>query len=290
MQHCVKAGFETVVNIPIRLHDRLMGEVDLFFHARVNPSPAERSLLEVLTSHLASAMENLRLNALEMEAAVSQERHLLARELHDSIAQSLAFLKIQVKLMRDAVQADNALEMKQVLEEIDVGVRECYGDVRELLLHFRTRTNTEDIEPALATTLRKFEHQSTVKASMNMQGQGMPLAPDIQIQVLHIVQEALSNVRKHARASQVWLNVQQQPEWRFEVRDDGLGFVPDDDQLDETHVGLRIMAERAQRIGARLEIISTPGHGSSVILTLPPPAHPMPKALTVPAPSPGITA
>lgn len=280
LPHCAKTGFETVVNIPVSLHERLMGEVDLFFHARVNPSAAERSLLEVLSSHLASAMENLRLNALEKEAAVSQERHLLARELHDSIAQSLAFLKIQVQLMRDAVQSGNAVEIKQVLEEIDIGVRESYGDVRELLLHFRTRTNTEDIETALATTLRKFEHQSGMKTSLTMQGQGMPLPPDMQIQVLHIIQEALSNVRKHARASQVWLDVQQQPEWRFEVRDDGVGFIPEGDQLDETHVGLRIMAERAQRINANLGVISTPGHGSSIILTLPPPAHPMP-ALSV---------
>ncbi len=283
LQHCAKAGFETVVNIPVRLHDRPMGEVDLFFHARVSPSPAERSLLEALSSHLASAMENLRLNALEKEAAVSQERHLLARELHDSIAQSLAFLKIQVQLMRDAVQSGNFVEIKQVLEEIDAGVRESYGDVRELLLHFRTRTNTEDIEPALATTLRKFEHQSGMKASLSMHGQGMPLSPDLQIQVLHIIQEALSNVRKHARASQVWLHVQQQPAWRFEVRDDGIGFEHGNDHLDETHVGLRIMSERAQRIGADLDVISTLGHGSSIILTLPPSAHPMPGGTTLAA-------
>lgn len=271
LQHCAKAGFETVLNIPVRLHERQMGEVDLFFNARVTPTEAQRSLLEALTSHLASGMENLRLNSLEKEAAVSQERHLLARELHDSIAQSLAFLKIQVQLMRDALKTDDAASVKQVLEEIDMGVKESYNDVRELLLHFRTRTNVEDIEPALATTLRKFEHQSGVATSLAMQGQGMPLSPDLQIQVLHIVQEALSNVRKHARASKVWLQVQQQPQWRFEVRDNGIGFHPNADELDETHVGLRIMTERAQRIGAQLDVVSTPGHGSSITLTLPPP-------------------
>lgn len=266
---CGQAGFESLVNIPVRLHERLMGEVDLFFHARTEPSAAERSLLEALASHLAGAMENLRLNALDMEAAVSQERHLLARELHDSIAQSLAFLKIQVQLMRDALAAGDAQEMAKVLEEIDAGVRESYGDVRELLMHFRTRTNTEDIETALTTTLHKFELQSGLKAHLQMQGQGLPLAPDLQIQVLHIVQEALSNVRKHARASQVWLDVQQQPEWRFEVRDDGSGFDTRDDSIDESHVGLRIMRERAERIGARVELISTPGSGTSMVLTLP---------------------
>jgi two-component system nitrate/nitrite sensor histidine kinase NarX len=272
LQHCAKVGFETVVNIPIRLHERQMGEVDLFFNARVKPTEAQRSLLEALTSHLASGMENLRLNSFEKEAAVSQERHLLAGELHDSIAQSLAFLKIQVQLMRDALKTDDAATVKQVLEEIDMGVKESYNDVRELLLHFRTRTNVEDIEPALATTLRKFEHQSGVTASLSMQGQGMPLSPDLQIQVLHIVQEALSNVRKHARASQVWLQVKQQPQWSFEVRDNGIGFHPNCDELDETHVGLRIMTERARRIGAQLDVVSSPDHGSSITLTLPPPS------------------
>ena len=93
------------------------------------------------------------------------------------------------------------------------------------------------------------------------------------------MQEALSNVRKHARASQVWLDVQQQPAWRFEVRDDGIGFSLDKDALDETHVGLRIMTERAQRIDAELEVISTPGHGSSIIVTLQAQAHPIAKVV-----------
>ncbi len=269
LQHCARADFETVVSLPIRLHERTMGEVNLFYNAQVQPSPAERSLLEALTSHLSAAMENLRLDNLAKEAAVSQERNLLARELHDSIAQSLAFLKIQVQLMRDALASGDAARVQQVLAEIDAGVRESYGDVRELLLHFRTRANSEAIEPALQTTLRKFEHHSGIEARLQVHGQGLPLSPDVQIQVLHIVQEALSNVRKHAHARRVWVDVQQQPHWRFEVRDDGIGFDDDERSRGETHVGLRIMAERAERIGATLELISTPGHGTSVLLELP---------------------
>jgi len=274
MRHCAQAGFETVVSVPIRLHERLMGEVDLFFHAQIDISEAERALLDALTVQLAGAMENLRLNALGLEAAISQERSFLARELHDSIAQSLAFLKIQVALMRDAIAKGDPEQVEHVLGEIDVGVRESYGDVRELLMHFRTRANAEDIEPALMTTLRKFEHQTGLKATLTMVGDGMPLSPDTQIQVLHIVQEALSNVRKHARAGQVWLDVQKQPQWRLEVRDDGLGFSGQDKPHDETHVGLRIMAERAERLGAHFEVLSTPGRGTSVVLTLPVPLRP----------------
>ena len=283
MRHCAQAGFQTLVSVPIRMHERLMGEVDLFFHAQIDISAAERSLLEALCVQLAGAMENLRLNALGLEAAVSQERSFLARELHDSIAQSLAFLKIQVQLMRDAIHQGDAEQIQHVLGEIDVGVRESYGDVRELLMHFRTRTNAEDIEPALRTTLRKFEHQTGLRASLTMQGDGMPLPPDTQIQVLHIVQEALSNVRKHARAGQVWLDVQKQPQWRLEVRDDGLGFAGHGGRRNETHVGLRIMAERAERLGAHFEVLSTPGHGTSVVLTLP--AAPRPALGSAPMPS-----
>ena len=274
--HCARAGFQTIVSVPVRLHERLMGEVDLFFHAQVELSAEERALLEALTVQLAGAMDNLRLNALGLEAAVSQERSFLARELHDSIAQSLAFLKIQVQLMRDALTKGDAPQVQHVLEEIDLGVRESYGDVRELLMHFRTRANAEDIEPALRTTLRKFEHQTGLKATLQMEGEALPLAPDTQIQVLHIVQEALSNVRKHARARQVWLDVHKQPNWRLEVRDDGLGFAGAhavaEGRLDETHLGLRIMGERAEKLGAQLDVLSTPGRGTSVVLTLPVPA------------------
>jgi len=267
--HCSRAGFETVVTVPVRHQERVMGEVDLFFHANYELTAAERSLLEALSAHLASGMDNLRLNALEKEAAVAQERTFIARELHDSIAQSLAFLKIQVQLMQDALASGDRHRMAEVLDEIDTGVRESYGDVRELLVHFRTRTSAEDIGAALRTTLRKFEHQCGLAGSLRMQGQGLPLAPDLQVQVLHIVQEALSNVRKHAHARHVWIDVQQHPEWRFEVRDDGIGFDADGQAVDETHVGLRIMAERAERVGARLEVRSNRGHGCAVVLTLP---------------------
>jgi two-component system, NarL family, nitrate/nitrite sensor histidine kinase NarX len=266
--HCANAGYQTVVCIPVRHHSQIKGEINLFFHAQYELSAAERSLLEALATHLAAAMENLRLGALEREALVAQERGFIARELHDSIAQSLAFLKMQVQLLRDAQTRGDATLVDQAVSEIDEGVRESYGDVRELLLHFRTRANVEDIEPALQTTLRKFEHQSGIRAQLSMQGHGISLAPDLQLQVLHVLQEALSNARKHSGASRVWLDVQQQPQWRFEVRDDGQGFAQTQDQLDETHVGLRIMAERAERIGAKLDVLSTVDRGTSVILTL----------------------
>ena len=155
------------------------------------------------------------------------------------------------------------------MAELDTGVRECYADVRELLVHFRTRTQDEDIEAALRATLSKFEHQTGAATALSMAGHGLPLAQDVQIQVLHILQEALSNVRKHADARRVELRVQRHPRWRFEVQDDGRGFDPDSVPPDSLHVGLGIMRERAQRIGAVVQVESAPGQGTRVCIELP---------------------
>ena len=268
--HCEAAGYQTVIAVPMRTTQRTVGEVELFFYGERNVADNERQLLDALVGHVATQVENLRLAARDREMAVSEERNLLAQELHDSIAQSLAFLKIQVQLLRGAVQRQRADEVERVIGEIDAGVRESYADVRELLLHFRTRAGHEDIEHALRATLSKFELQSGLKAQLTMSGNGLPLPPDQQIQVLHIVQEALSNVRKHAKASRVELRVQQAPQWRFEVCDDGIGFDPINQSIDETHVGLRIMRERAARIGAELRLTAPPEGGSCVSLSLPP--------------------
>jgi two-component system nitrate/nitrite sensor histidine kinase NarX len=253
----------------VRLHERLVGELNLFYRSVATLNEEDRALLETLASHLAGAIEGLRAGALEREAAVAEERGLLARELHDSIAQGLSFQKIQVGLLRDALRRQDPARAERVLDELDAGVRESLSDVRELLLHFRTRTNAEDIEPALRTTLQKFEHQTGLATHLTIEGDALPLPPDVQVQVLHVVQEALSNVRKHAQAREVWVEVQQAPQWRVEVRDDGRGFSPGVAEADQTHVGLRIMRERAQRIGATVEVVSVPGSGTAVTLTLP---------------------
>ncbi len=267
-EHCERAGYTTLVTVPLGLHQKVLGEVELFYRGDPKLTQEDRSLFEALASHLAGAMEGLRSAAMGREKAVSGERQLLAQELHDSLAQSLAFLKIQIQLLRDAMADSNQAAIEAAMSELDAGVRESYSDVRELLLHFRVKSHTDNIEPALRETLSKFEHQSKLRSHLSLQGNGLPLPADIQIQVLHIVQEALSNVRKHARATQVWVEVQTQPSWRIRVRDDGQGFDTDAGPPDETHVGLRIMRERADRIGASLTFESTQ-QGTQIVLNLP---------------------
>ena len=265
--HCARVGFQTLLTVPVMQQQHIHGEIDLFYRDKVAADDIDRPLIELLASHLAGGMQGLRAAAIDREDAVSTERTLLAQELHDSIAQSLAFLKIQVQLLRDAQARQSASAVERAVGEIEAGVLESYADVRELLLHFRTRADAEDVEPALRTTLRKFQLQTGIRTEIEVIGHGVALPNDVQIQVLHIVQEALSNVRKHARASLVRLRVEQAPDWRFEVIDDGVGF-DTKESIDEGHVGLRIMCERADRIGGELAVRSKPGAGSTVCLAL----------------------
>ncbi|MDO8386954.1 MAG: histidine kinase, partial [Polaromonas sp.] len=271
VRHCAKAGYESVVTVPIRMQQRLLGEFNLFFRTPILLSADEIELLDALASHLASSLEGLRADALDREAAVAEERALLARNLHDSIAQSLAFLKIQVHLLRTAVQKGQAPQVQGALDELDIGLRESIGDVRELLVHFRTRTNTDDIGQALQETLQKFQSQTGLSGQLQVQGEGLPLPSDVQVQVLHVIQEALSNVRKHAGATQVGLEIHKGERWRFVVRDNGAGF-DTGKHPGPSHVGLNIMRERAGRLGAEVGIVSRAGQGTTVTLILPP--HP----------------
>jgi two-component system nitrate/nitrite sensor histidine kinase NarX len=156
------------------------------------------------------------------------------------------------------------------------GIQESYDNVRELLVHFRIRVGSADLDTGIRNALEKFEGQTGIRTSFGVGGDA-PIPETISaIQVLHIVQEALSNVRKHAAASAVAVEMRRGDELVISIRDDGRGFDPA--ELEENggvHVGIVIMRERAHRIGARLELSSAPGRGTCVTLLLPKTAAPL---------------
>lgn len=267
--HCAKASFVALINVGLTLQGRTLGEIDLLYRETPELPEADRELLDSLASHLSSAMDSLRNEALQREAAVAEERGMLARELHDSIAQSLAFMKIQLQLLQDAQRKGQGAAVARLLDELALGLKESTADVRALLMHFRTRTDGDDLLPALQQTLQKFRLQSGVQAELEVDGHGAPLPADVQVQLLHVVQEALSNVRKHAGARQVHVRLAHQPHWQIDIRDDGCGFDAAAGPPDDSHVGLRIMKERAAKVGAAVELDSRPGAGTRVRVSLP---------------------
>lgn len=266
---CQEEGFFSLAVFQILAREQVIGSFSLHFSKERDISSEERRLLETLGKNLGIAIENQRLIAREKEFAVSNERNLLAQGLHDSIAQGLNFLNLQVQMLEDSLSRNDVEEIKDITPMLRAGVQESYEDVRELLLNFRTRLQDSNLESEMRNVVGKFQRQTGVHGEIEFVGNGAPLAPEQQLQVLFILQEALSNVRKHAQASEVKVKVQNERDFSLTVTDDGEGFNMDKvHEKGEAHVGLRIMQERAERLAAKFDIKSQVGEGTTIALEL----------------------
>jgi two-component system, NarL family, nitrate/nitrite sensor histidine kinase NarX len=267
---CSREGFATVSIFHIYAQQLHIGFFNLHFRKSRTFTTAEEALLETLGQLLGTAIENLRLANREREMAISEERNLVAQGLHDSIAQGLTFLNIQVQLLEDSLRYGKYEEAADIVPALQAGVQESYDDVRELLLNFRSRLAEDDLIGALKRTIEKFRRQTDIETRLVIDGDGPPFPREEQLQVLFIVQEALSNIRKHAEAHTVEIHIENRQDFMLNIRDNGVGF--DSRTLLEkkdSHVGLKIMRERAHRIHASLAVTSEPGKGTTVSLQLP---------------------
>ncbi len=268
---CHEEGFNSIAIAQISNGGQAMGSYTLHFKTPHTFSTDDRRLFDAVGQHLGVAIENQRLLARTRELAIAEERNLVAQGLHDSIAQGLNFLKLQVQMLEDSLERDARDEVREVIQMIEAGLRESYDDVRELLMNFRTKLDEGELIDALNNSAERFRRQTGIKVSVDVDSRtsGAPLPAEQQLQLLFIVQEALSNIRKHAHAQHVHITVENAEDFKLAVTDDGCGFdVVENQARKETHVGLKIMHERAARLGARLTIDSTPGLGTRIALHL----------------------
>lgn len=267
---CHREGFVTVSIFHIHTHQQHLGFFNLHFRKPKVFSKREEALLETLGQLLGVAIENLRLGARAREMAISEERNLVAQGLHDSIAQGLNYLNLQVQMLDNSLQDGKLEEVAEIVPALRAGVQESYEDVRELLLNFRSRLVEGDLLGSLQITIDKFRRQTGIAAELKADVDGAPFPREQQLQILFIVQEALSNIRKHATASRVEVRLDDQQDFALTIRDNGIGFdAATLLQKSESHVGINIMRERAQRIHAVLDVTSVPGTGTTVVLHLP---------------------
>ena len=269
-KQCHRDGFQTVSVFHIVAHEQHLGFFNLHFRAVRAFGTGEHALLETLGQLLGIAIENLRLAAREREMAISEERNLVAQGLHDSIAQGLNYLNLQVQMLDSSVRDGRFDQVAEIVPALRTGVQESYEDVRELLLNFRSRLAEDDLVAAIQGTADKFSRQTGVAIAVQADVDGAPFPREQQLQLLFIVQEALSNIRKHALASRVDIRIEDGADFRLTIRDNGVGFEPLMlREQDDSHVGVHIMRERAQRIDATLAVESAPGAGTTVLLQLP---------------------
>ena len=195
---CHQEGFNSIAIAQIHFGGELLGSYTLHFLIPREFSSDDRRLFEAVGQHLGVAIENQRLMAKSRELAIAEERNLVAQGLHDSIAQGLNFLKLQVQMLSDSIRRNARDEALEGLALIETGLKESYDDVRELLTNFRIKIGDGELADALKIAADRFSKQSHVPINLVIKDTGAPLPPEQQLQVLFIVQEALSNIRKHA--------------------------------------------------------------------------------------------
>lgn len=229
------------------------------------------SLLQNLAGQLSLVVRNAELQAEIKFNSIMTERTRLAREIHDGIAQTLGFLKLQTAQMENYLAARDINRLQNSLSMTYKVLSDAYLDVRQAIDDLRISPGSEGLESWLRETSIEFEENTGLKVNLEGTPAAEKLPPEIQVQLIRIIQEALSNVRKHAQASEAWIEYDQVGEiFLVEIRDDGRGFHPDE-LPGVSKYGLQGMRERSDLIGADLMIISAPEEGTIIKVQVPVP-------------------
>ncbi|MBI2859820.1 MAG: GAF domain-containing sensor histidine kinase [Chloroflexi bacterium] len=274
-QRVTEAGFHTFCAMPLLYRDRLVGVLAVAaLSADAMREQRELGLLEGIGEWLSLAVEHAHLYCQVQDQAVLSERERLAREMHDGMAQLLGYINTQTiavkKLLSDS-QVDLAREELKKMEEV---TRDLYADVREGIVGLRIASRQPD---GLLVALRQYADRYAEMSGVQVVIQVHPgveaaqLAPSAEIQVMRIIQEALTNVRKHSKTTvaTVTFNLQEGG-LNVSIADNGIGFDPL--RLHSTgwpRFGLQTMHERAEAIGGCLHLDAAPGSGTRVEIQLP---------------------
>ena len=265
-------GCRRVLAVPLQYRGELLGIYNLFFVGSDAPTPEIAAVLKSVGELLGLALHNARLEADNLRATVLHERQSMAAEVHDSIAQTLTFVKMRLPLLQEAMLAHDDVHSLKFFGDVKQAVGEVHASVRQILTQFRTQMPAQGLIPALQAGAASFEDRTGVQLEMVNHASGLALSPPQETQVFHIVQEALANVAKHAMAKHARLTLARRADQvEVLVEDDGHGLAPvaADAPSSGVHFGLEIMKERARSLGGDLDIGTRASGGTCVRLLFP---------------------
>ena len=263
-EQLAQLGLHMLVYIPLATKGNTLG---FFILGKPEPdqlSPEELSLLNAIGKQVGVAMENAHLYEQAEEGAIAAERQRLARELHDAVTQTLFSANLIADVL-PRIWKRNPEEGMQNLEELRQLTRGALAEMRTLLLEMRPESiDRAEIKSLLTQLAEAFIGRVRIPVEMQIQGE-CELTHEVKIVFYRVAQEALNNIAKHSGARQVELTLDCQPgQMKLLIKDDGLGFEPG--ALPPGHMGVAIMRERAESIGASLSIESQLGQGTTVEL------------------------
>ena len=259
------------VAVPLQHKGHVLGVYNLFMFADAPPIPEEvRLLFSSISEHLGMALENVRLTRENMRISLMNERQMLSNEIHDSLAQTLAYMKIRLEMLKEAVNTGDKQFTEKYLDDMEDALESAYSGLRELLTQFRHSMDPRGLVPALQDLLAGACKKTEARVDFVNHTQGLNLTPDQEVQVFHIVQEALANICKHSRARNIRLNIGQIGDaYRLTITDDGIGLYAVGNSDPDVHFGISIMHGRAKQLGGNVEISSQTDAGTQVTLTFP---------------------
>lgn len=266
----VGSGEQRMLSVPLSEGGKPYGVMLLQLPAGMELDDWKLKLLESIGHHIGAAFAAAKRSDERRGIALLEERSVIARELHDSLAQSLTYLKIQVTRLKQQLGANGARDQAaEVVEELKLGINNAYRQLRELLTTFRLRIDGRGLSEAMQDTVREFSQRADIDIRLHDRLLGHELDSSEQIHVLQVVREALANVEHHAHAhsAEVRLAIEQ-GRIRVSVNDDGVGIR--DAQPPMHHYGLAIMRDRAATLGGTLKLARRATGGTCVELEFAP--------------------
>ena len=262
-----------LVAVPLRHRDRPVGALNLMFAAECTLPPAMTPLLRAAGDLIGMTLDNARLSCENLRIRLTSERQMLANEVHDSLAQGLTYMRMRMTLLRDAIRDNDELRARKYCSDVDDTLGNSQRRLRELITYFRSQMDPQGLVHALRETSERFFDRTGIALSFDNQVLNLCLPPEREIEVFHIVQEALANVARHAHATSAALSLgYTQDGYRLVVEDDGVGFAAASGEPghgDSGHYGIAIMRERAHRLGGTISLGRAGGTGTRLELTFP---------------------
>jgi len=256
------------VVVPAQYQDRVLGVYNLFLDRPLAAMGEDiHDLLISVGRHLGLALEKARLDNDARRLALMEERTLMGNELHDSLAQALVSMRLQVKMLGESLHRGDIGEAESEVRNLRQAMDQAHADLRELLANFRLKLGDRGFAPAIADMVQRFQQETGIAVFFQNECQALNLTSAQEVQVFYIIQEALVNIRKHSNARNVRVMLNNESDfYTVLIEDDGLGMGEVAEGMPGERVGLATMQERTARLPGQLVIESEPDEGTRIIL------------------------
>lgn len=272
-----------VLSLPLRDMQDQHGILQLELPAGTQLEPWQLQLLEALCRHIGIAIGTAYRAEQSHRVSLLEERAVIARELHDSLAQSLSYMRIQVSRLQSSIEAEPNADAREILTELRQGLNSAYRQLRELLTTFRLKIEGGGLAAALEKAVAEFSARSSLEIELVIHLAGCRLQPNEEIHILQIAREALSNILHHADARRASIAVEcgADRSVTLTIDDDGIGI--EHRPAAAHHYGLTIMEERTRSLGGTLALCERQLGGTRVLLHFTPACFRKPDAVAAPS-------